>query len=254
MSELTLALLFLAGFAGGFIDSIAGGGGLITLPALLAAGLPPQVALGTNKFQSCFGTYIAVRRYAQAGLMHTPRLSLAVTLSLFASMAGAFAVSSMNKDLLRHLVPWMLAAVAIYTALNRRFGLHPGAARLSPVVFAIIFGIALGFYDGFFGPGTGSFWTVALVTLLGLDLRHATGYTKAANLASNLGSLAIFLAYSSVHFLAGGVMIAGQLLGARLGSGLVIRRGVGFIRPVFLTVVFAMTLKLLWDAWRAQSC
>lgn len=250
MSTLTLALLFLAGFAGGFIDAIAGGGGLISVPALLAAGLPPQLALGTNKFQSSCGTIIAVWRYARAGLMRAPWLWLAVVLSFLASMGGAFAVSVLSKDLLKQLIPWMLAAVAVYTALNRRFGIHEGTAKLSPVVFAIIFGTALGFYDGFFGPGTGSFWTVALVALLGLDLRHATGYTKAANLASNLGSLCIFLANGSVHFAAGGVMIAGQLFGARLGSGMVIRRGAAFIRPVFLTVVFAMTLKLLWDAWR----
>ena len=116
------------------------------------------------------------------------------------------------------------------------------------MLFAILFGILLGFYDGFFGPGTGSFWTVALVALIGLDLRSATGYTKAANLASNLGALGIFLFSGSVNFAAGGAMVAGQLLGARLGSGLAISKGVGFIRPVFLAVVFAMTLKLLWDA------
>jgi uncharacterized membrane protein YfcA len=250
MSPLTLALLFLAGFAGGFIDAIAGGGGLITVPALLAAGVPPQVALGTNKFQSTFGTTIAVWRYARAGLMKTPWLWLAVILSGLASMGGAIAVSVLSKDLLKQLIPWMLAAVAVYTALNRRFGIHTGPRRMPWLTFAILFGIALGFYDGFFGPGTGSFWTVALVALLGLDLRSATGYTKAANLASNVGALVIFLVNGSVHFAAGGAMIAGQLLGARLGSGLVIRSGAAFIRPVFLTVVFAMTLKLLWDAWK----
>lgn len=249
MSALTLFLLFLAGFAGGFIDSVAGGGGLITVPALLAAGLPPQVALGTNKLQSSCGTIIAVWRYAAAGLMKTPWLWLAVLFSGLASVGGAVAVSVLSKDLLRQIIPWMLAAVALYTALNRHFGIHATTQKLSFVLFAALFGTALGFYDGFFGPGTGSFWTVALVALLGLDLRSATGYTKAANLASNLGSLVIFLANGSVHFLAGGAMIAGQLLGARLGSGLVIRRGASFIRPVFLTVVFAMTLKLLWDAW-----
>ena len=250
MPGLTLMLLFLAGLMGGFIDAIAGGGGLITVPALLAAGLPPQVALGTNKLQACSGTLIAVWRYAGAGLMNAPRLWLAVVFSFLGSMGGAFAVSVMSGDLLKQVIPWLLAAVAIYTALNRRLGVHQGTAKLSPAVFAILFGAALGFYDGFFGPGTGSFWTVALVTLLGLDLRHATGYTKAVNLASNAGALLIFLAHGSVHFLAAGVMIGGQLLGARLGSGLVIARGAAFIRPVFLTVVFAITLKLLWEASR----
>ncbi|QJE96389.1 TSUP family transporter [Luteolibacter luteus] len=249
MSPLAYALLFVAGFGGGFIDAVAGGGGLITVPALLATGMPPQVALGTNKLQSSCGTAIAVWHYAKAGLMKTPWLWLGVVLAFFASMGGAYAVSVLSKDLLKQLIPWLLAGVAVYTAFNRRFGIQVGKQRISPFVFAILFGIALGFYDGFFGPGTGSFWTLAVVSLLGLELRGATGYTKAANLASNLGSLLIFLGNGSVHFAAAGAMIGGQLLGARLGSALVIRQGAKFIRPVFLTVVFAMTLKLLWDAW-----
>lgn len=250
LSPLTLVWLALAGFVGGFVDAIAGGGGLITVPALLAAGLPPQVALGTNKLQSACGTLLAVSRYARAGLMKTPGLWLAVACSLLASVAGAQAVSVLSKDLLKQLIPWLLATVAVYTAFNRRFGIVAGEQKVSPVWFAVLFGILLGFYDGFFGPGTGSFWTLAAVTLLGLELRGATGYTKAANLASNLGSLVVFLAFGSVHFVAAGAMISGQLAGARLGSGLVIRRGAGFIRPVFLTMVFAMAAKLLWDTWQ----
>jgi uncharacterized membrane protein YfcA len=182
--------------------------------------------------------------------MKTPGLRVAVAFAFFASMAGAHAVSVLNKDLLKQLIPWLLAAVAVYTALNRRFGVETGRQKMEPLVFAAVFGILLGLYDGFFGPGTGSFWTLAVVALLGLELRGATGYTKAANLASNLGSLGIFLAYGAVHFTAAGAMIGGQLIGARLGSGLVIRKGAGLIRPVFLTVVFAMTAKLGWDAWR----
>ncbi|GAA5120040.1 TSUP family transporter [Luteolibacter yonseiensis] len=249
MPPTTYIWLFLAGFGGGFIDAIAGGGGLITVPALLASGLPPQIALGTNKLQSSCGTALAVLRYARAGLMTTPWLRLAAIFSFFASMGGAYAVSLLNKDLLRQIIPWMLASVAIYTALNRKFGVHPGKTWIPPLVFAMAFGITLGFYDGFFGPGTGSFWTIGLVALLGMDLRHATGYTKAVNLASNLGSLGIFLAMGSVHFPAAGAMIAGQVFGARLGSGLVVRKGAAFIRPVFLCVVFVMTLKLMWDFW-----
>ena len=115
-------LLTLAGFAGGLIDSIAGGGGLITLPALLAAGLPPSVALGTNKLQSVFGTTTAVCRYARAGLMRTPGIPTACLAAAPAGAAGAWAVSKVAPDLLRHLIPWFLAAVAIYTAMNRQFG------------------------------------------------------------------------------------------------------------------------------------
>lgn len=249
LSLLQLTWLFAAGFCGGCIDAIAGGGGLITVPALLAVGLPPQVALGTNKLQSACGTSIALWHYAKAGLAATPWLWLAVVMSFVASMGGAYAVSVLDRELLRQVIPWLLAAVAIYTACNRRFGVHSGKAKLSLAAFAVLLGSGLGFYDGFFGPGTGSFWTLALVVLAGLELRAATGYTKAANLASNLGSLAVFLTIGTVHFPAAGAMIAGQILGARLGSALVIHQGARLIRPVFLAVVFAMTLKLLWDAW-----
>lgn len=248
MSLTTLALLFLAGLAGGFIDAIAGGGGLITAPALMAAGLPPQIALGTNKFQSSVGTLVAVARYARAGMMNSPWLWLAVTCSFFASMGGTHVLTIISNDTLKKIIPWMLAAVAAYAALNPRFGMHQRRQRFPWTAFALLFGSVLGFYDGFFGPGAGSFWTVACVALLGLDLRHATGYTKAANLASNLGSLIIFLIGSSVNFTAGAAMIAGQLIGAQLGSELVIGHGVKFIRPVFLSVVFALTVKLIWDA------
>jgi uncharacterized membrane protein YfcA len=249
----TLALLFLAGLAGGFIDAIAGGGGLITLPALLAAGLPPQIALGTNKFQASCGTLIAVLRYARAGMMKTPSLWLAVVCAFIASMGGAYVVTIASNAALKRLIPWMLAAVAIYTAINPRFGLHASRARFRPIVFALLFGCAIGFYDGFFGPGTGSFWTVACVALLGLDLRHATGYTKAANLASNLGSLVIFLFSGSVLFSVGAAMIAGQIIGAQLGSGFVIRHGAKFIRPVFLGVVLILTVKLIWDGFHPPA-
>ena len=249
---LPYTLLFAAGLAGGCIDAIAGGGGLITVPALLAVGLPPHLALGTNKLQSACGTAIALWRYAKAGMAATPCLWLAVVVAAVASFGGAYAVCVMDRELLRQIIPWLLVAVAIYTACNRSFGIHPGKSRMSFAAFAVLLGLALGFYDGFFGPGTGSFWILALVVLLGLDLRNATGYAKATNLASNLGSLAVFLTTGSVHLMAAGVMIVGQIVGARLGSGLVIRNGTRLIRPVFLAVVFAMTLKLLWDVWWHQ--
>ncbi|MDB6080435.1 MAG: hypothetical protein JWO82_4182 [Akkermansiaceae bacterium] len=249
LSVTAYLLLFLAGLAGGFIDAIAGGGGLITLPALLTAGLPPGLALGTNKLQSACGTTLAVIRYGRAGLMTTPWMWLAVACAFFASMAGVRALTYLDQEQLKRLIPWLLAGVSVYTACNRRFGIHLGEQRMKPVIFAVLFGIVIGFYDGFFGPGTGSFWTLGLVTLLGLELRGATGYTKAANLASNVGSLFLFIPGGQVHFQVAGAMIAGQLIGARLGSGLVITKGAAFIRPVFLGVVFLLTLKLIWSAW-----
>lgn len=247
MTTSTLLLLFGAGLGAGFIDAIAGGGGLISVPALLWAGLPPQMALGTNKMQSTWGTLLAVRRYAQAGFVQWSQVRLVVAVTFVAALLGTLTVTTVSNEVLRKIVPWMLLGIAGYTLLSPRLGQHAVRARWSPKVFALIAGSALGFYDGFFGPGVGSFWTIACLSLLGLELTRATAYTKVVNLTSNFASLLIFIAAGRIRYDVAAVMIAGQLIGARLGSGLVIRHGAPFIRIVFLIVVFAMVVKLLWD-------
>ncbi|GDY16682.1 UPF0721 transmembrane protein [Verrucomicrobiota bacterium] len=242
------ALLFGAGLAGGFIDAIAGGGGLITVPTLLWVGLSPQLALGTNKAQSSCGTIIAANRYARAGLVGWGEVRLAAGLSFLGSMAGAWTVGLIGNDALRRIIPWMLLAVVVYVAVSPRLGRGAAKARLDATLFAWLFGLSLGFYDGFFGPGTGAFWILGLVTLLGQELTRANAFTKVVNLASNLGSLVVFAGHGQVAPWVALAMIAGQLIGARLGSGLVLKHGAGLIRGVFLAVVLALVLKLLWPA------
>lgn len=246
-------LLFSAGLGAGFIDAIAGGGGLISVPALLWAGLPPQMALGTNKMQSTWGTLLAVRRYMQAGLVSWSEVRVAVLVTFGASVFGGLTVMQVSNETLKLVVPWLLLGVAAYALLSPRFGKQPVKARLSPSAFACLAGSLLGFYDGFFGPGTGAFWTVACLSLLGLELTRATAYTKVVNLASNAASLIVFVLLARVRYDMAAVMIAGQLLGARAGSGLVIRHGAPLVRVVFLAVVFAMIAKLLWDQRAAFS-
>ena len=242
-----LYLLFFAGLASGTIDAIAGGGGLISVPALLWAGLPVQAALGTNKLQAACGTLLAVTRFARAGWIDWRDLRLAIGVTFAFAALGTWAVTQLDKNLLKALVPWLLLAVAIYALLSPRLGLQRTTAKLSAIPFALLGGVLLGFYDGFFGPGTGSFWTIALLTLRGFELTRATAYTKVVNLTSNVASLLVFLLAGSVVFKLALVMIAGQLIGARLGSGLVLKHGAPFVRVVFLSVVFALTAKLLWD-------
>ena len=242
-------LLALAGAAAGFIDAIAGGGGMISVPALLWAGLPPQVALGTNKLQSSCGTLLAVAHYTRAGLIAWRSLRLAVAVTFIASAGGAWAVAVMDPAMLRRIVPVLLIAVAIYTMLNRRLGERPRAARIGMAAFALTFGTLLGFYDGFFGPGVGSFWMLACVLTLGQELRAATGTTKALNLASNVAALIAFAFAKCLRFDVGLAMIAGQLAGARLGSGLVIAHGPRVIRPLFIAVALALALRLAWQAF-----
>lgn len=240
-----LCFLFLCGGIGGFIDSIAGGGGLITVPALLAAGLPPQLALGTNKAQSSVGTMVAVTRYVRGGLVDWPLVRGAATASFLSSAVGAWAVSLISNEFLREVVPWLLLAIVAYVMFSPKLGEHSGQAKLQAGAFGLLFGATLGFYDGFFGPGTGAFWTIATVTLLGLELRRATAYTKVVNLASNLGSLLVFACKGAVLLPVAGVMIAGQLIGTYLGSGLVLTQGAPLIRRIFLLVVIAIILRLL---------
>ena len=244
-----LPLLFLTGLTAGFVDAIAGGGGLITLPVILSFGGDPQQALGTNKLQATFGSGSAAWHYARAGVVDLSDCVRGCLLTFLGAALGTLVVQQVGPHILRVAIPLLLLAIAIYTLLRPQLGerdLHP---RMNRFKFDLIFGLMLGFYDGFFGPGTGTFWTMAFVLAMGFNLTRATGYTKAMNFASNLCSLLLFALIGKVDYAAGAVIGAGQLLGARFGSKMVMARGTKFIRPVFITVVVALTLKLLYDAW-----
>jgi uncharacterized protein len=244
-----LPVLFGTGWLAGFVDSIAGGGGLISLPVLLNLGLDPEAALGTNKLQASFGSASASWHYAQAKTVPLKDCVRGFVLTLAGAALGAWTVHHVDPSFLRRAIPILLAMVAVYTLLKPKLGetdLHP---RLPRLWFDVGFGLLLGFYDGFFGPGTGTFWAMAFVLGLGFNLTRATGYTKVMNFASNLSSLLFFLACGKVYFVAGLTMGAGQLVGARMGSRAVIRNGAKFIRPVFITMVLLITGKLLYDAY-----
>lgn len=242
-------LLVLAAFAAGFVDSIAGGGGLITVPVLLSLGLDPKLALGTNKLQGTFGSGSATWHYARAGLVPLRECGRGFAITFGGSALGTLLLQQLDASLLRRIIPVLLLAVVGYFVLKPRLGetdIHP---RMGRGLFEMVFGLAIGFYDGFFGPGTGTFWTMAYMLGLGFNLTKATAHTKVMNFASNLSSLLLFLLGGHVLFAAGLVMGIGQLLGARAGAGLVVRRGARFIRPVFIGVVVAITLKVLYDSY-----
>ncbi len=245
--------LFLIGGAAGFVDAIAGGGGLLTVPALLAAGLPPQVALGTNKLQSSCGTALATFNYARAGLIEWKAWIPGIGMTVAASIAGALTAASADPSHLRKLIPIALVLLAAYTAFKPDLGAGTRPARMQRLPFGLILGLVLGFYDGFLGPGTGSFWMMACVLIQGLDLTAATGVTKIMNLSSNVGSLALFLLAGKVDFRIGLLMAAGQLIGSYAGSRVAIRQGPRLIRPVFLTVVLALAAKLAWESFRTPA-
>jgi hypothetical protein len=246
---LTLGLLAAAAFAAGLMDSIAGGGGLITVPVLLATGLPPAQALATNKLQSSFGSGTALLRYARAGQVPPDEVGPAVAFTAVGAFAGTLTVRYLPTAWLSGLIPVLLAAIFVYLLFRPHWGAEAKAPRWSRGVFYAVFGLALGFYDGFLGPGTGTFWTVALTGLLGHGLVKATAQTKVANFTSNVVSLAVFAAMGQVLWALGLLMGAFQAWGARLGSRLALSKGTAFIRVLFLVVVAGTLVKLLWSAF-----
>ena len=242
-------LLFLTGLSAGFVDTLAGGGGLITLPVLLNLCPDPIMALGTNKLQATFGSTSATFHFGRAGKLQFRELRRAWLLAFAGSLLGTLLVQQFNPGLLRHLVPLLLLAVAVFVWLRPKLGeqdLHP---RLSRIQFDCIFAFGIGLYDGFLGPGTGTFLALAFMLGLGYNLARATANTKALNWASNVASLGLFLGAHKVWFAAGLIMGAGQWLGARAGSHMVVTRGSRFIRPVFLTMVLLLTLRMIYDVY-----
>jgi uncharacterized membrane protein YfcA len=244
-----LPILFVTGVVAGFVDSIAGGGGLITIPVLMNAGLPPVDALGTNKLQATFGSGSASFHYAAGGAVNLRECVFGFAVSCLSAVLGAGLVRQLDPAFLRRAIPLLLIAVAVYFVCRPALGQSDLRPRMRPWSFHLLFGSVIGFYDGFFGPGTGTFWTMAYMLALGFNMTRATAHTKVMNFASNLSALALFLAAGNVVFSAGLTMGVGQWLGARLGSRMVLAKGARFIRPIFLTVVFALTAKLLFDAY-----
>ncbi|MCX7867285.1 MAG: TSUP family transporter [Limisphaera sp.] len=244
--------LLLAGAAAGWMDAIAGGGGLITVPALLACGLPPQVALGTNKLQAIFGSGMAAWQYRQAGLVSARACARGILLAFAGAALGAATVQVLGADILRRLLPLLLLGATLLIALRRDFGAAVGRAGSSGTRVDRVAAPLLGFYDGFFGPGTGTFWTVVLVRWGGLELTRATARTKMMNFASNAGALAVFAVTGALDVRIGLLMGCAQAAGAQLGARMAAARGRKFIRPIFLAVVVALTIRVAWDAWRSS--
>lgn len=242
------AFILLVGVAAlaGFIDAIAGGGGLLTVPALLAAGVPPVSALATNKVQSSFGTGSACLAYARRGLVDGREMVPAVIAAFLGSAAGAILVQRLDPSLLAAIVPLLLLGMAGYFLLAPRLGDEDRHRRLGPAAYAFA-AAGIGFYDGFFGPGTGSFFVLSLVTLAGMGLIRATANTKLLNLSSNLAAVIALAAGGHVYWMLGLSMAAAAMVGGYFGSRVALRFGSRLIRPLLALISVALTVKLLLD-------
>jgi uncharacterized membrane protein YfcA len=242
-----LLMLGLAAFCGGFIDSIAGGGGLITIPALLLAGFGPVEALGTNKLQGLFGSGSATLAYASKGLVDIRRQLPSGVLSCVGSVAGAFVATVLPGELLRIALPFLLIAIGLYFAFKPNMDDIDRTERLSPPLFGLSIVPLIGFYDGMFGPGTGSFFMLAFVSLAGYGVLRATAHTKFLNFSSNIGGLALFAAVGAVSWKVGLIMGVAQFLGARVGANLAMKNGANLIKPLLVIVCLALAVRLLID-------
>ncbi|MEB4591141.1 TSUP family transporter [Candidatus Thiothrix sp. Deng01] len=242
-----LLTLFAVAMLAGWVDSIGGGGGLISIPALLWAGFSPLEALATNKLQASFGSSTATLNYARHGLVDVKGQRLTVALTFLGSMGGALMVQQIDASLLEKAIPVLLMLFALYFLLSPKISDLDRQQLISPLVFALTVGFGVGFYDGFFGPGTGTFFTMGYVTLLGLGLPKATGNTKLLNFTSNFAALLLFAVSGHIVWQVGLAMAAGQMIGSYVGSHMAVRHGTRLIRPVLVTVSVLMSLKLLLD-------
>ncbi len=231
----------------GIVDSIAGGGSLLVLPALLLSGIDPVSTLATNKLQGSFGTGSAVITYARHGHIDVRKSRLMIATTFVAAGLGVLAVAFAPTALLSAIMPVLLIVMAIYFALSPRLSEQDVHARSTLTRFSWTAAPAIGFYDGLFGPGAGSFYLLGFVTLLGYGVMRASAHARLLNFTSNIAALLVFALSGKIIWTLGLAMGVGQFLGAQVGSRLAIKNGAKIIRPVLVIVCCAMAIKLLLD-------
>lgn len=241
------ALLFMAAFVAAFIDAIAGGGGLITIPALLMTGMPPAMALGTNKLQAFGGVLSASAYFLRKKAVDLKSFWFILLMIFIGGLLGALVIQRLDPGFIKMLLPFLILAIGLYFLFTPKLGADDRKNRISYAAFALILGTGLGFYDGFFGPGTGSLMNLACVLFLGFNLTKSTAHTKVMNLSSNFAALLMFLGGGHIVWSVGLVMMAGAMLGANFGAKMVMSRGRQLIRPMVVVMSFIMTLKLCYD-------
>jgi uncharacterized membrane protein YfcA len=242
-----LLLLFLAAGVAGFIDAIAGGGGLITLPALLLAQIPAVNALATNKLQGSFGTFASSLTMLRKGKVELAQIRVLFLSSLIGSSLGALLLLEVDPTSLDLVVPLALAAIALSFALQPKAGERETAPRIGVGLYRMAVVPAIGFYDGLFGPGSGSLFSASAVFLRGQSLVTATATAKVLNFSANIASLVIFIGGRKVLWSFGAVMIAGNMLGAHLGALAAIGGGARLIRPVIVAMCLIMLARYVWQ-------
>ena len=244
-----LAMLFVVAIIAGWVDTVAGGGGLIALPALLLAGVPPAAALATNKLQGSAGTLTASIYFIRKKTVDLNAFRWPIVATFVGSVFGSWLVLTIDYSQLIKIIPFFLISMGMYFLFSPSISDEQAKNKITIGIFSLCMAPLLGFYDGFFGPGTGSFMALALVLLLGYGLPKATAHAKILNFVSNISSLGYFVIFGEVFWLVGLVMIVGQFMGALLGAKMIIKKGTAMIRPIVVIMCTLMSINLLYKSF-----
>jgi uncharacterized membrane protein YfcA len=250
LSVFSYVSVFAFVFLAGIIDSIAGGGGLISLPAYLFAGLPPHLALGTNKFSSCWGTLFATHRYWRSKMIDMRVALTSAAGALLGSWLGTKTVLLINPYFLNYILVILIPLIAIITVMNQNIGMHNLSGNHSvkrKLWLGVIAGMVIGFYDGFFGPGTGTFLILFYTVMLHYDFVTANANTKVVNLASNIAALVTFAAAGKVLYMLAIPAALCGIMGNLVGAKIVVLRGSKIIRPVFILALTLLMVRIIWN-------
>lgn len=244
-------ILFPLIFLSGFMDAIAGGGGIISLSSYLAVGLPPHLALGTNKFSAVLGTGVSTVRFARAGHVKWDAAVVSFLGALLGSAIGANLVLFVHERILVYMMLGVLPLIAIVVLRGKSFEPRQvDISRRRMLAYAVLIGVLLGCYDGFFGPGTGTFLILAFTAILGFDVLTACGNAKVVNFASNIGAAISFILQGEVAYALGIPCALCAIAGQYVGAGLAMKRGVKIVRPMVLVVIALLMGKIIWDLVR----
>lgn len=244
---LQLIFLCIAGFFAAFVDSIAGGGGVISLPAFLLTGIPPHFALGTNKFAATAASLTSSIRFAKSGKVNFKLLKYLIPFTLIGAALGVITVLKIDEKYLQITVLILILFVGIYSFFSKNTGAEnkfKSITKLS-ILFGIVLAFSLGFYDGFFGPGTGSFLIFGFISIYGLDFVSAAGNARFLNFISNITSLVLFAIHGQVDLYLGIPVALSMIIGATVGTKMALKNGVKLIKPIFILMALAVAVKLL---------
>jgi len=245
----TTVLLCIAGFVASFVDSIAGGGGLISVPAFMLAGLPPHMVLGTNKFSATAGSFTSSLKFIRSGKANFKLLKYLIPFTLIGSMLGVRAVLYIDQKFLTPLVLILIMFIGIYTLFSKSLGLEDRFKGLTKknVIFGIILALSLGFYDGFFGPGTGSFLVFGFINIFGFNFVSSSANARILNFTSNITALVLFALSGQIDYMLGVPVAIFMILGARMGTSVALSKGSKLIKPIFVTMSLAVAVKMLMN-------